>query len=201
MEETNLSDVGQRVGEVVEATTSEFIVQCYRLYQSPPLGGLVRSGDDSPIYGLVYEVATRSMDPGRRPIPRGEEEETEEGVYLSNPQLSRLLATEFRAMVVGHRANAEMRRHRAPLPPRIHSFVYQCVADELRTFTSSLDFVPAVLAGSINGVDDVLASFLRQAGACHHEPERFLVQAGKELTVMLSSQMQRLNYILRRLSP
>ena len=49
--------------------------------------------------------------------------------------------------------------------------------------------------------DDVIAAFLRLAGRCHPEPEGFLVDAGKKLAVLLAGQLQRLNGILRRLSP
>ena len=95
-------DSGTRLGEVVEATTTEFVVQCYELYTAPTLGSLVRCGDDEAIYGIVYEIGTRSIDAGRRPIARGRDEEDEDAIYESNPQLSRLLSTEFRALSVGH---------------------------------------------------------------------------------------------------
>ena len=195
-----MPEPNSRIGEVVEASTAGFITQCYRLYEAPLLGSLVRSGDDTPIYGIIHEVATRSMDPARHPIPRGQDQDTEEAVYLSNPQLSRLLLTEFRSVVVGHQSDGGLRRYVAPLPPRIHSFVYRCPDDELQTFSSSLEFLPALLAAPIGAPDDVIASFLRQASASHPEPERFLVEAGKKLAVHLGGELQRLNNVLRRLS-
>ena len=188
-----------RVGEVVEATTTLFTTQCYRLYEAPPLGSLVRSGDDSPVYGIVSEVATQSMDPARHPIARGQDEDTEEGVYLSNPQLSRLLHTEFSSTVVGHQTDGRLRRYLAPLPPRIYSFVYQCSGEELRTFSTSLEFIPYLLAAPIGAPDDTIASFLRRASGHHPEPERFLIDAGKELAILLGDQLQRLNNVLRRI--
>jgi hypothetical protein len=190
-----------RVGEVVEASTTEFLTQCYRLYDAPPLGSLVRTGDDSRIYGIVCEVATRSIDPSRHLIPRGEDEDDEESVYLNNPQLNRLLFTEFRAVVVGHREDELIRRYLPPLPPRIHSFAYRCDADELRDFSVSLDFIPIVLSSPIAAHDDVIASFLRQASTAHPEPRDFLIGAGKELAGYFGGQLQRLNNVLRRISP
>ena len=195
------SQVGPRLGEVVEATTTEFTTQCYRLYEAPPLGSLVRSGDANPIYGIVYEVATRSMDPARHPIPRGGDEDTEEEVYLNNPQLNRLLLTEFKSMVVGYQSDGGLRRYLAPLPLRIHSFVYQCEGEELREFSDSLDFLPIILSAPISAQDDVIASFLRQASESHPDPQRFMIGAGKELAVYFAGQLQRLNNVLRRLSP
>ena len=194
-------NTAKRLGEVVEATTTEFTTQCYRLYEAPPLGSLVRSGDANPVYSIVYEVATRSMDAARHPIPRGGDEDTEEEVYLNNPQLNRLLLTEFKSMVVGYQSDGGLRRYLAPLPLRIHSFVYQCEGEELREFSDSLDFLPIILSAPISAQDDVIASFLRQASESHPDPQRFMIGAGKELAVYFAGQLQRLNNVLRRLSP
>ena len=201
MNDNTTTSSNTRVGEVVEASTTEFSTQCYRLYDAPGLGSLVRAAEDSPIYGVVYEVSTSSLDPGRRPIARGKDEDTEEAVYDSNPQLARLLHTEFRSIVVGYQVDGRLRRYMAPLPPRIHSFVSPCAGEELRMFSSSLEFVPILLSAPIGAADDVIAAFLRQASASHPEPQRFLVDAGKELAGHLGGQLQRLNGVLRRLSP
>ena len=201
MKDALSTEAGKRFGEVVEAATSEFTTQCYRLYEAPPLGSLVRCGDDSVAYGVVYDVANRSMDPARHPIPRGEDEISEEALYLSNPQLERLLYTELRSVVVGHRSGGELRREPSPLPPRIHSFVYRCDGPELREFSSSPDFLPTLLNTRGTGAqDDVVAAFLRQAGEVHEEPRLFMVDAGKELAILLANNLPRLNNVLKRLA-
>ena len=191
----------ERIGEVVETSTTQFTTQCYRLYEAPPLGSLLRTGGD-PVYGIVYEVATRSMDPGRHPIPRGEAQEREEDVYLANPQLSRLLFTEVRSIVAGYRDDGRIRRHLAPHPPRVYSFVYQCEPEETQGFTSSLEFLAALLnAPAVQAADDVVASFLTRASRTHPAPERFMLEAGRELASLLSGEVKRLDLLLRRLSP
>jgi hypothetical protein len=189
------------VGEVVRASTTEFTSQCHRLYEAPPLGSLVRCGSDNTVYAIVGEVATQSLDPGRHTIAMGEDEETEAAVYERNPQLTRLLTTEFRCIVVGHRADGILRRYLAPLPPRIHAFVHQCSADEVLELSDSLDFMSLLLAAPVGSQDDMITAFLRQASLCHPEPRAFLVNAGRELATLLGGQVQRLNGILRRLSP
>ncbi len=190
-----------RVGEVVAASTTEFTVHCYRLYDAPPLGSLVRAGSDAIIYGVVGEIATNSLDPGRRPIAVGERAGTEQDVYEGNPQLNRLLSTELRCVVAGHRADGQVKRHLAPLPPRIHAFVHACGSDELREFSASLEFLPLLASAPFGSTDDVIASFLRLASRAQPEPEAFLVDGGKELARLLSGQTQRLSVILRRLAP
>jgi len=89
----------ERVGEVVESASHRFSAQCYRLYQSPPLGSFVRTeapipsdgssgteDEPSDIYAVVCGVSTQSIDPGRPVIARGEVEESEEDIY--RPQQS-----------------------------------------------------------------------------------------------------------------
>ena len=194
------SNSDSRLGEVVEATSTEFVAQCYELYTAPVLGSLVRCGEDEAIYGIVHEIATRSIDTGRRPIARGRDEDDEGAIYESNPQLARLLSTEFRALSVGHIEGGALRRWLAPLPPRIHSFVYPCSNDALREFSAELDFVSIILSAPIAAADDVLAAFLKMAGNAHLDADAFLVNAGRRLTPLLGGQMQRLDGILRRMA-
>ena len=191
-----------RVGEVVEASTSGFVAQCHRLYDAPPLGALVRCGPPAAaVYAIVGEVATRSLDPGRRPTAVGHEDDTDDDVYRRNPQLSRLLSTEITAVTVAHVAGDSLLRYLPPSPPRIHAFVSLCATAELRRLSDSLDFLPGVLSAPVASSDDVAAAFLRQASVAHDDPEAFLVAAGRELAALLGAQVPRLNSLLKRLAP
>ena len=189
------------VGEIVEASTAEILAQCHRLYEAPPLGALVKSEGDAPVYGVVAEVTTRSIDPGRRTMAMGEDDPSGDAVYERNPQLARLLATEFRAAVVGHLDDGRVRRYLAPLPPRIHDFVFCCADDETAAFSEALDFLPLLMAAPVGSPDEVVAAFLRRSSRAHADPEAFLLRAGKELATALGGQFQRLSAILKRLAP
>ena len=190
----------QRIGEVIEASTRGFMAQCYCLYDAPQLGSLVRTAGDAPVYGVVYDVSTHSIDPGRRPIAMGEDEETEEGVYQSNPQLAQLLRTEVSVLAVGHDADGLTWPGLPPSPPRIHAFVYRCSNQEAVHFTSDLGFLPLLLDGGMPAADQVTATFLKTASQAHEDGQAFLLKAGRELASLLSGQMPRLNTILRRLA-
>jgi len=123
----------QRVGEVIEASTADFTAECYELYQSPPLGSLVKTTDlPIELYGIVYHATTSSLEPGRRPIARGKDEATEEGIYRSSPQLAKLFRSEFSALVVGHKEGDKLYHYLPPKPARIHAFVHLCSPDEVR---------------------------------------------------------------------
>lgn len=190
-----------RIAEVVGASTAEFIAQCYELHQAPPLGSLVKTSDvPIEIYGIVCNAETHSIEPGRRPIARGEGEETEDDLFRNHPQLAKLLCTEFTALVVGHKADETIHHYLPPRPARIHSFVFPCSPDEVRQFTQSLDFLHLVVDARLpSSADEVLAACLRHASHAHPDRRSFLIQAGKTLTLSLSGEVRRLNAILRRI--
>jgi hypothetical protein len=163
-----------KIGEIIEAATGGFTAQCYELHSPPPFGGLVRvSEGDIDIYAAVADAATTSIEPGRRPIARGGGEEAEGDVFSANPQLEKLLRTDFRA-------------------------VYICEPEQTAEFTRSLDYL-GLLVNAGERSDELIAASLRGAAAANREPREFLVSAGKELAVLLSDDTHRLNSILRRL--
>jgi len=191
----------QKIAEVIEASTTEFVAECYELYGLPPLGALVKtSAVGVDIYGIVYNATTASVEPGRRPIARGRDETSEEAVYQANPQLAKLLRSEFRALVVGHGKGTIVRHRLPPNPARIHGFVHACSSEEVKNFSASLAFLNVLLNTHVLvPFEEVTAAALRQMSEAHEEPERFLVAAGKELAVALGSDYGRLRLILDRI--
>jgi hypothetical protein len=194
-------DLGVKVAEVVEACSAEFTAQCYKLEKAPPLGSLVKTKNEPlEIYGIVCNVETHSLEPGRRIVARGEKMETEGEIFQSNPQLVRLLRTDFRVLVVGHSQGDSSNHYLPQKPASIHGFVYTCQLDEVRTFTQSLDFLGLLVDARLPvPVDEVIAACLRYASRAHSDPRDFLVRAGKELAYLLSSDAKRLNSLLKRL--
>jgi hypothetical protein len=191
-----------KIGEVIEASTGEFVAECYELHVPPPLGGLVRTSDgDMEIYGVVCNASTVSVDPGRRPVARGRDEPDEESIYRQNPQLARLLRTTFETVAVGHGQGDEIHHYLPPRPPRVHSFVYLCDPEEVSRFTQSLDFLTILLSAQGGQADEVVSACLRRASHTHEDRRGFLVRAGKELAVQLGGELNRLNAVLRRIRP
>jgi len=194
-------DEGQRVGEVIEASTTDFVAQCYELYQSPPLGSLVKTRDlPVELYGIVYNATTTSLEPGRRPIARGKDETSEEDIYRSSPQLSELLRSEFSALVVGHREGDKLHHYLPPKPARIHSFVYLSPPEEVKEFSQSFNFLTILTNARLPvSRDELIAACLRQMSQPYEDRHAFLVTAGKELAVLLGGEFNQLKAILERI--
>ena len=194
-------DEMQRVGEVIETGTTDFVAQCYELYQSPPLGSLVKT-TDSPVelYGIVYNATTTSLEPGRRPIARGKDETSEEEIYKSSPQLRQLLRSEFSALVVGYREDEKLYHYLPPKPARIHSFVYLCPPEEVKEFSQSFDFLNILINTHLPvPAEELIAAGLRQMSQVYKDPHAFLVASGKELAILLSGEFNQLKAILGRI--
>jgi hypothetical protein len=165
-----------RVGEVIEACSTDFTAQCYELYQSPPLGSLVKTRfevqnaevQNAWLYGIVYQSQTASGDTGRRPIARGKDQQNEEEIYRSSPQLLKLLKSDFSVVVVGYQAGEQIYRYLPPRPARIHGFVNLCSDEEVRQFSSSLDFLNILLKSRLEiPVEELVGAALRRMGQVH----------------------------------
>ena len=190
-----------RVGEVIEATTASFTAQCYNLWELPPLGSLVKTAENGlALYGVVCRATTLGIDPGRKAIARGKDELSEEAIFQSNPQLVHLLKSEFTALLVGYKESASIHRYLPPRPARIHAFVNRCSTDEVLSFSQRLDFLSILLKSKLEiPAEEFTAAVLRQFTEAQPNPEGFLVQTGKELARLLSSDYTQLKAILERI--
>jgi len=196
-----MAELADRVGEVIEASTTDFVAQCYELYQSPPLGSLVKTRDlPVELYGIVYNATTTSLEPGRRPIARGKDEASEEEIYRSSPQLLQLLRSEFSALVVGHKCDDKLYHYLPPKPARIHGFVYLCDPEEVKEFSQSFDFLNILINAHLPvSSEEIIAASLRLMSQAYEDRRSFLVAAGKELAILLSGEFNQLKAILGRI--
>ena len=190
-----------KLGEVIQATTQEFVAQGYELHQPPPFASLVRTREGQiDIFGVVYQAGTGSIEPGRRPLARGKDQAEEEDIFRSHPELAQLLRTEFRAWVVGHRAESYSPAL-PPRPPHIHSFVYACSPEEMGSLGSCLDFLTPLVAAPFPSRDELVSRLLLSLAQHQEDPQGYLVRAGKELTLLLRRDGARLRGLLRGLRP
>ncbi len=190
------------IGEIVEASTTEFLAQAVQLDAAPPFGAFVEvAADDSlTVYGVVAHVQTAGIDPGSRAIMRGHGDIRDERIYRENPDLPLVLRTTFRALVVGFGEGVQLHQFLPPRPPRLHYSVFTCAPETVRIFAgTSLDYLVALLNGAADvPVDELLAANLRYTAAGYADSGEFLNLAGRELAQLLRADYARLTAILRR---
>ena len=194
----DISESG-RLAEVIEAGSSVFRAQCYRLYQAPALGSLVAAGAPA-VYGVVCRVLTEPLDPSRPVLARGELAQTEEQVYQDNPQIARLLTSRFEALIVGHQSETGLSHHLPPLPPRVHSFVKECSPDEITDFSGGLAFVHLLVNAGPAASEEVIRACMSRLIEAHSGVPDFRVQVGKALAKELAGDVPQLTAILRGLA-
>ena len=187
--------VPEHVGEVVESSTTELIAEACQLHGAPSFGRFVRVESDVPIFAIVYNVFTHSIEPNRRPMAYGK---TEEELRLEQPQIFELLRTEFQALVLGYLDDGDPVHILPPQPARIHSFVHECEAADVQRFTGNCDFLRSVINTTSVPTDELLVAALRYAYKAHGHSMDYLVEMGKELSRLLRDDYDRLSSIIRR---
>lgn len=187
-----------RVGMVIEPTTTDFVVQCDTLNESPSLGSLVRCGKTNGIYGIVAEVYTRNADSSRPTYPRGSGAMQEAEIFQANPQIELLLTTKFRAITVGYKENSHLHQTLPPNPPRVYASVMECGAAETGMFGAKLDFLQLIFNDLAIPQDDILGLFLDKAKDFHPDRDQYLVAAGKRISLALRGDTARIQRILGR---
>jgi hypothetical protein len=198
----------ERIGEVIESSTTQFTAGAYELLQAPAFGSLVRAQTrvaGMSVYGLVYEIYTGSKEPGGRAIVRGRTYTGrvlyDEEIYREHPDLAEVLQTEFSALTVGFVRDERVFHYLPPHPPPVHYSVYECDSAELLRFCESSDFFRAVLfAANVPG-DELLAATIRAAAQAGGDGRGYLVKTGRELANLLKDDYDRLSALLRRLRP
>ncbi|NTU79559.1 MAG: hypothetical protein HGA45_09175 [Chloroflexales bacterium] len=198
----------QRIGEVIESSTTRFTSGAYELLAAPPFGSLVRAvtrSEGAAVYGLVYEIRTGSKEPGGRAVVRGRtysgRELFDEEIYFENPDLAEVLQTEFSALTVGFAENGRIYQYLPPQPPPVHYSVYECDAAELACFSEGCDFFRGVLFAAQAPSDELLAACIRAIARARPDSHDYLVHAGREVASLLKDDYDRLTALLRRIRP
>jgi hypothetical protein len=198
----------QRIGEVIESSTTRFTAGAYELLEAPPFGSLVRAqsrSESMAVYGLVYEIRTGSREPGGRAVMRGRtysgRELYDDEIYHEHPDLAEVLQTEFSAITVGFVDEGRCYQYLPPHPPPVHYSVYPCDDGELAEFCESSDFFRGILFAAQISNDELLAAAIRAAARARPDSRDYLVRAGRELASLLKDDYDRLTAILRRIRP
>jgi hypothetical protein len=191
------------MGEIVEASSRDFIAQSYLHGQAPVFGGLVRTtlADGCTIFGVVYDVRTTGVDPGSRPVVRGANGLRDQAIYDANPDLAQVLRTDVSALTLGFRSDGVMHHVLPPLPPSLHWSVCECTEAECRDFTVRTSYLRTLVDAMMIPADEVIGAHLRQASDASIPGDDFIMRAGRELAELLRMDYPRLRGIIDRARP
>jgi hypothetical protein len=191
-----------RIGEVIEATTLEIVVQCDELHESPPLGAVVvvREGETE-TFALVSHVETSSIDPGRRAVARGAGLPSAEELYRRHPELGELLRTVFTAIIVAHRREGRLYPYVPARPPRVHAFVHSAKQKDAVALADNPAILPVLAAVRTDAGDDFIAASIRILAEATDDPAMYLLNAGRRLVHLLHRESQRLQTLLPKIRP
>lgn len=202
--------------EVIETTTTQFLAQCLEPEKlgfpaMPPFGSWVKSKDEDSgnlIYAIVYYATTSPIDSVHRARALGlSSAELQE----QQPQIFAMLKTEFRSAILGFKTppsnngsflpGNNIYQYIPPRPPQIHQEVYFCETEEIIEFTEKLDFLRTILEIANAPVDALSAAAIRQVYQLRKLDRNWLIQAGRQLSILLKDDYDRLRTILSQIHP
>jgi hypothetical protein len=194
--------VGEYAGEVIESSTSEIIAEARQLDTAPAFGSLVHIEADFSTVGVVFNISTQSIEPGRKAMAFGM---SAQELRMQQPQIFELLRTHFQVHVLGYMEGADPVQVLPPQPAPIHSFVYECDDELVRKWTASDEYLRSLLNRPAQRLpaDDLIIALVRRALRAHdfdHGAHDFGLRTGKQLARLLRDDYDRLGSILRRIA-
>ncbi len=198
------------IAEVIETSTTEFLAQCLEpdslsFPPMPPFGSWVRAIDeesDNQIYAVVYYATTTPIDSIHRARALGM---TLAELREEQPQIFAMLKTEFRAAIVGYQAPSPgiplIYQHLPPRPPQVHQAVYSCEPEEVVNFSEKYDFLRTLLLVNGAPIDALCAAAIREIYQLRKHDRTWLINAGRNLSVLLKDDYDRLRMILSQIHP
>jgi hypothetical protein len=197
------------IAEVIETSTTGFLAQCLEpeelnFPEMPPFGSWVTAIDENTgnrIFAVVSYVTTTPIDSIHRARALGL---SLAELREQQPQIFAMLTTEFQAAIVGFEtpedgANYQVRRtfhYLPPRPPQIHQAVFRGDRQEVIRFTDSPDFLRILLQVTDTPVDALIAAALREVYLMRQGDRRWLMEIGRNLSLWLKDDYDRLRYIL-----
>ncbi|TRV42304.1 MAG: hypothetical protein EWV53_16380 [Microcystis panniformis Mp_MB_F_20051200_S9] len=203
------------IAEVIETTTTEFLAQCLEPEElnfpfMPAFGSWVKAYDEetgNKIFGIVTFATTAPIDSVHRARALGL---SLAELREQQPQIFAMLKTEFRATIVGFETRSGqfngngsgrgyIYQYIPPRPPQIHQAVYQCESLEVVYFSEQLDFLRILLQVKNTPVEALAAASIRQMYQLRQADRQWLVNVGRQLSVLLKDDYDRLRYILSQI--
>ena len=211
---TKGKDVSSVIGEIIETSSCKIVCESLKLNHPPAFGSFIAidshaeiQGLDDPfesssiasgiVFAVVYHASTASSETGRRATAYGLESEE---LHRQQPQISELLTTDFRALIIGYSDHSQIFHCLPKIPPQLHARVRMPLQNELQLLTVSRNFIESLLQfAECEDPDELVAASIRCAALIQLSPQEYLVEAARELVTLLRDDYDRLRRILRKL--
>ena len=189
------------IGEIIEVSSRSAIAQSYELYDCPPIGSVIKCGDDTEdIYGVITNIETRSIDPGRRPNPKGPGFAEVNELYKSNPEITHLMKTEFNIVFIGYKHENVTTISIPPTPPRIFSFISTLPEDEMINIFSDEGLVKFIVNSNMELKDDVIIMIISKYLNSKKTKTEEIGSFTSQLVGALPDQITRITNIIQNLN-
>lgn len=189
---------------ILRSSISGFTAGCRALAGDvPKFGDLVKVfvPGGPQIFGLIYRIEVPD-EPIARQLIFGAEIEPE---IIEAHRENRLTPIKINVLTTGYQHEGQPIIQRLPAqPPNSLNRLMICTSHELYLFTQNLLYLQYLLGNSRSGpIDELLIHHLRQAAACYPAEVRyyFLVGVGREIARLVSSDLGRLDRILKGIRP
>jgi hypothetical protein len=201
----NRSPQPDRIAEVIETATTEFLAQCVepedlKLAVMPTFGSIVKAADEesgNQVMAVVYHATTAPIDSVHRARALGM---SLDELREEQPQIFAMLKTEFRAAIIGFiEPTGQMYQYLPPRPPQIHQSVHRCTLDEIVQFSEQLEFLRSLLQVQGAPVEALTAATIREIHHLREYDRPWLVAAGRMVSLILKDDYDRLRYILSQI--
>lgn len=198
---TDLEAGTEFVGRVLRASTRGFTCGTHSasIGQRHDFGAFVKvpiaNDDHQWVIGLIYAVEIKDD----LMISELVMAEAVNPNVMRDQRENRLIPVEISVLNVGYFNGYGFVHSLPPRPPMSLSAVSLCTAEEIVHFTRQPDYLRMILQASEVPSDDLVAMTLRYASMCHYEGverRKYLVENGRYLAKMLSSDLKRLSQIL-----
>jgi hypothetical protein len=200
----------ERIGEIIETTSTGFVAESFELNRPPALGSLVvvsvseetGASPGTHLCAVVTYGQTAGLDPSRRAVRRSTDTVVDGAVYREHPELKHILRTEFGATLVGFIVDGTVRQHLPSLPPPLHYSVHKASAEQVQCFTNRLQYLRLLLAarGEVP-VPQVLAANIREVYQQRSRDRAWLDAAAQEVATLLKDDHQALLTVLYAIDP
>jgi hypothetical protein len=191
------------IGRLLRSSTIGYVFGCSVPEPKVPLFGMfvkapAQRGQSETI-GIIFNI-TITDDPFVRQMVAAPDLSE---AYIQDQRVNRQVPIEVSVLAVGYRNGAGYIQALPPQPPITLDRISACSDAEVCDFNRRLDYLRLILNAPDAPADELMVAGVRHAAECYPQEGRvgFLKEAGREMARLLSRDLARLEYLLRRIRP